>query len=410
MRVLLVNDHGTPTGGAELQALAMRDGLRARGHEARLLTSDVAQVPAPVAADATFRGTAREHLQVPLRTANPAAALALHRELRDFRPDVVHLRMYLNQVSPAVLPLLRHVAVVSHVVTFKEVCPRGTKVLPDGRACTFPAGRACLRHRCVTPQSWVFDMAQLRAVRALSGVVDRYVAPSRAVARRLAEVGEHRVDLIPNPVAERAARPPLTGPPLVAYAGRLVPEKGVDVALRAFAAARAAVPDARMLVAGDGPVRGELEQLAAELGVADAVAWTGHLTRGEVEREFDAAWVQVVPGRWEEPFGNVVTEAMVRGTAVVASDAGGPADVVRPGVTGELVPPGDAAALAAALTRVLGDVGLAERQGAAGRAAALAGHTPGAVLDRVESLYRRLLGGRLPAAVREPDGPGGDHG
>lgn len=399
MRILLVNDHGTPTGGAELQALALRDGLRSRGHEVQLLTSRAVQVPAPVLADVTCFGTTSDRMQVLTRTVNPSAVRQVHRLLRAFRPEVVHLRMFLNQMSPAVLPLLRRVGVVCHVVTYKAVCPRGTKVLPDGATCREPAGLACLRHSCVTPQSWALDMTQLALVRRWQPLVDRTIAPSSAVRRRLEEAGVTGIELVPNAVTERPARPPLAGPPLVGFVGRLVPEKGVDVLLHAFARLRTDVPGLRLLVIGDGPERPRLCELADRLSVGEAVEFPGHLPRAEVERRMDTAWVQAIPGRWEEPFGNVVTEAMMRGTAVVASDLGGPADVVRPGVTGGLVRPGDPLSLAAALLPVLTDRDAAERFGGAGRALALAEHSQSAILARLEGIY-----GELVRAYRAKDG------
>lgn len=299
--------------------------------------------------------------------------------------------MFLNQISPAILPRLRSVPVVAQVVTYKAICPRGTKVLPDGRPCTSPAGVACLRSGCVTRQTWLLDMAQLHLLRRFQRHVDRVVALSQAVRRRLEEAGLRDVRVVPNGVPARPARPPLSGPPTVAFAGRLVPEKGVDVLLTAFAEVRRRIPDARLLVAGSRAEWASLASLADRLGLRDGVEFAGHLSRADLEHRFDAAWVQAVPGRWEEPFGNVVTEAMARGTAVVASAVGGPAEVVRPGKTGALVPPGDAAALADALATVLGDRDLAERWGRQGRALALAEYSQDVVLDRFEALYAELV-------------------
>lgn len=364
MRILLVNDYGTPTGGAELQVLRLRAGLRARGHDVRLFTSTAGPRGAPVLADDACYGTMRNRAQVLVQTVNPSAAVRLRRVLSAFAPDVVHVRMFLTQLSPLVLPLLADVPSVYHVAFYRAICPRGTKLLPDGRRCEDPAGRACLRNGCLTPQSWLLDMTQLALLRRWRGVFDAVVGLSETVRRPLEAEGIGPVQVIPNGVPERPQRPALSGPPTVAFAGRLVVEKGADVLLRAFAAVVGQVPDAHLLLAGDGPERGRLGQLADR--VPGHVTWLGHLPPAELERRCDAAWVQAVPGRWDEPFGNVATEAMMRGTAVVASDLGGPAEVVREGVTGLLVPPGDAAALAGALVRLLTDRGLAERLGAAG--------------------------------------------
>ena len=390
MRVLLVHDYGTATGGAELQVLALRDGLRAAGHEVRLFTSRASLQPAPVEADDTCFGTTRGRLQVVSQLANPSAVAGLRRVLAEFRPDVVHVRMFLAQLSPAILPLLRGVPAVYQVVTYRPICPRYTKVLPDGSACRVPAGVACLRNRCVTPQSWPLHMAQLALWRRWRHAFDAVVTLSDAARRQLEAAGLGPVEVVPNGVEPRPARPPLTGPPSVAFAGRLSPEKGVGVLLEAFARVVADHPDARLIVAGDGPDRPRLGRLVEELGLGDAVEMYGHLDRAELERRFDVAWVQTVPGLWAEPFGNVVTEAMVRGTAVVASGVGGPAEIVDEGRTGALVPPGDPAALAAALSGLMADRDRAEALGAAGRATALTKYSPAAVVTRFEALYERL--------------------
>ncbi|MCZ2837703.1 glycosyltransferase family 4 protein [Modestobacter sp. VKM Ac-2985] len=391
MRVLLLNDGGTPVGGAELQALRTRDLLRGAGHEVRLLSSGASELGVPSQADAVCFGTTHPKLRVLSQTANPSAALALRRELASFRPDVVHLRMYLTQLSPLVLPLLRGVPTVWQAVYYKAICPRGTKVLPDGSRCAVPAGRACLRNRCVTPQSWVLDMTQQQLRRRWAGSLDAVITLSETMRRRLEENGIPVADVIPNGVRQRPARPPLTGPPTVAFAGRLVPEKGVQVLVDAFAQVAAAVPDARLLVAGDGPGRAALDEQVDRLGLAAQVEVTGHLDRETLERRFDTAWVQAVPGVWEEPLGNVTLEAMMRGTAVVASDLGGPGEVVRHDSTGLLVRPGSVDSLAAALRSLLIDRPRCEELGRRGREIALTSYAEHVTVQRLERLYRSLL-------------------
>ena len=399
-----MHDYGTPTGGAELQVLALRDGLGAAGHEALLFSSRASLQPGPVEADETCFGTTRGRLQAVSQLVNPSAAHRLRRVMADFRPDVVHVRMFLAQLSPAILPLLRDVPALYQVVTYRPICPRYTKLLPDGSPCQVAAGVACLRNRCVTPQSWPLHIAQLRLWRRWRHVFDAVVTLSQSARAQLEAAGIGPVEVVPNGVPGRPARPPLTGPPLVAFAGRLSPEKGVDVLVEAFAAVVARRPDARLLVAGDGPERSRLAVLVERRGLGHAVELCGHLGRDELEHRFDAAWVQVVPGLWAEPFGNVVTEAMARGTAVVASAIGGPAEIIDDGRTGVLVPPGDAGALGEALAGLVADRDRCERLGRAGRSAAHADYAPALVVERFTSIYERLRAATPPAvpALEEP--------
>jgi glycosyltransferase involved in cell wall biosynthesis len=102
--------------------------------------------------------------------------------------------------------------------------------------------------------------------------------------------------------------------------------------------------------------------------------------------------VQAIPSKWEEPFGMVAIEAMMRGTAVVASDSGGLRDIVRDGVTGLLIVPGDVEVWSKALTRMLTDRHLCEVMGTAGREVALEEYTAERAVDRVVSLHAELAG------------------
>ncbi len=399
MRILLVHDYGTPTGGAELQMLSLRRGLRERGHTVRLFTSRAKHVGGDVLADDSCFGVTNR-LQVLTQAVNPSAVRQLRRVLRDFRPDVVHARMILYQLSPAILPLLRPYPSVYQAAMYRAICPIGTRVLPSGASCTHRAGVVCLRERCVTPQSWLLLMLQRALWLRGRNVFSRFVALSHPMREVLEAGGLAPVQVIHNGVPERDVRPLLPSTPRVVYAGRLAPEKGVDVLLRAFAKCVSELPSAQLDIIGDGPERHALTQLTNSLGLHSHVHFLGHLSRDRMESACEAAWVQAVPSQWPEPFGNVSTEAMMRGTAVIASDVGGQRDIVVHDQTGLLLPAADVAAWHAALQRLLTDRDLAESMGRAGRVRALSMFGEAACLDQWESLYREIVAERAGTAAR----------
>lgn len=389
MKVLIVHDYGTPVGGADHMSVGLRDELRRRGHDARLFASS-APGPVPNLADDVCFGTqtkARELLQL----ANPSAVRRLRQTLERFRPDVVHVGIYSIQLSPLILRALRGRPSLLYLVNYDQVCPANTKRLPDGTACTHHAGRICLTEGCVPPKT----LARFAVQRAMSdrwrGTFDLVVTPSEWVAGRLRAEGVAVDEAVWNGVAPAPARPPLGEVPTVGFAGRLVAKKGVDVLLEAVALARRDVPDVRLVVAGDGPELPALRARADRLGLGGHVEWRGHLERPAMERALEPAWVQSVPSVWEEPFGMVAAEAMMRGTAVVASRSGGLTEFVLDGETGVTVPPGDAPALAEALAGVLADRGHAERLGASARRFALAELGEERFTDRVLALYERIV-------------------
>ena len=177
-----------------------------------------------------------------------------------------------------------------------------------------------------------------------------------------------RVSVLPNPAPEVPALPPrdelrrelaFAGSTLV-FAGRLGPQKALDVLLRALAD----VPEVALVVAGDGPERAGLERTTDELGLDARVSFLGAVPRERVLQLFRAADASVLPSAWEN-FPHTVVEALAVGCPVIATAVGGVPEVVRDGENGLLVVPRDPAALAAAIARFFADDELRARLAAA---------------------------------------------
>lgn len=179
--------------------------------------------------------------------------------------------------------------------------------------------------------------------------------------------------------------------PLVVFAGRLAPEKGVDVLVRAWPQVVARVPDARLCVVGSGSDEAQLKDLARALRVEGSTTWTGGIP--DTAPYVRAADLAALPSR-TEGMPVALLEAMSSGVPVVATRVGGSAEVLEHGRTGLLVPPEDPDALGAAIATALLDEGAAARRAEAARAQALARHAMPIVADRHLALYQALLHGR----------------
>ena len=368
MKILLVNDYGVTAGGAECIALSLRDELRRRGHDARLFASTAAIAGLANLADATCHGTTGP-LRTPLQIANPWAERALQRILADFRPDVVHVNLYLTQLSPLILRALRTTPSVYYAQWYRSVCPLGTRRRPDGQSCEAAVGTACLRSGCLSARAWPLLMLQARFDRAWGGAFRRVTAISHAVAESLDTYGAPHLrgaTVVPPGTAVVEPRQDFAALPTIVAAGRLVPEKGFDVLLRAFRQVTVRIPEAKLVIVGRGTEATPLGRLAATLGLADKVSFPGHLSHAETLIRMRGAWVTCVPSVWAEPFGMTAAEAQMQGVPVVASRTGGLAEIVCDGLTGRLVEPGDVDGLAAALLGILTD---RETVGSMGRAA-----------------------------------------
>lgn len=215
-----------------------------------------------------------------------------------------------------------------------------------------------------------------------------------AVSEAAAEVARRRLggrfEVVPNAVdVERfgSAQPGDLGPGTkLLFVGRLDERKGFAVAVRAFAELAGDRPDLRLVVAGDGPERGEVERL--EEGARARVRFLGTVPNVDLPPVHAACDVFVAPNVGGESFGIVLVEAMAAGLPVVACDIPGFTEVVRDGLDGLLVPPRDARALAGAVARVLDDPALAGSLSSAGRERARA-FSWAVVLPRIEEVYAR---------------------
>jgi glycosyltransferase involved in cell wall biosynthesis len=205
------------------------------------------------------------------------------------------------------------------------------------------------------------------------------------------------------------------GAPLLLYVGRLVTFKGLDHLLDAVAlldqgtrrqgdkrpvshgngsSPRLPVSlSPRLLLAGDGPHRPNLERRARELGIADRVHFLGPLANADLPRYHAVSDAFVIPSTDHETFCIAACEAMACARPVVAARTGGLPEVVREGETGYLVPPGDAQALAERIGALLDDPALRARLGAAGREWTLEMFTWEKVVERVVECYERALAG-----------------
>lgn len=179
------------------------------------------------------------------------------------------------------------------------------------------------------------------------------------------------------------------------FLGRLVPYKSPDLAIRAFARARART-DVRLEIIGDGPLRPSLEALAAELGVSDAVDFRGWLGKSEISGRLRAADVFLFPSL-REPGGTVVLEAMASGLPSIVADWGGPAEYIQDG-SGIRVdvssPERFIEDMAAAIVTLAEDPDLRRSAGSAARARVAAEYDWDVLVDRLLQLYAEI--GRRP--------------
>ncbi len=374
--VLMLISHFPPAvGGTERQAYELAAGLAGAGHRVTVLTLARPGAPAREVRD----GIAIERaLTARGRGALYAATygLSLLRHARRFRAGhaVLHAHhLYLEAMAAAYRSLQSGLPAIAKV------------------ACGGPDGDfARLKQTRLT--SALPLLRRLNRVVAISSETQAELLAHNFAADRIARIpnGVDPIRFAPAPDPEAARQQVNFAPDTVLFLGRLDPQKGLDVALHAWAHVAARRPAAGLLLAGDGPARPALEARAQELGVAGRVRFLG--ARPDPERLLQASRIFVLPSR-SEGMSNALLEAMATGLPCVASRIGGNTDLVEHGITGLLTPPEDAASLADALCVLLEDDDLCHRLGTAARAAVVERYGMDRVVRQYMELYATLTGG-----------------
>ncbi len=310
-----------------------------------------------------------------IRAEHPVAGLVrLLRAIRRARPHILHAQLFLAYVLGAIAARLTG---VPHVIA-------GRRSLLEFRK-AIPAPLRLVDRMCSTPMTDLF-VANSEAVREETIRVERIPAEKILVIHNGLDLSRFEGR---SKAVERARLGVPADAPVVAVVANLIHYKGHRWFLEAWAEIAAQVPGAVALLAGDGPLRAELEDEARRLGVDRSVRFLGRCH--DVEGVLAAADLFVHPSL-EEGFSNAILEAMGASLPVVATRVGGVPEAVEDGVTGVLVPPRDAPALARATIGVLTDPARAAAFGAAGRRRVEQEFSLSRMVARYEQVYIDMVG------------------
>ncbi len=349
-------------GGIETFSLSLVRSLQARGHENRVVAShSAAELPDSGQVDGVRID------RVPFLTAltdrDPKGILLSRIRVaqvkREFRPDIVHLHiggpvafLHLQTEDVAPAPL---------VITAYDL---PEERLPSVVAVLAKAGRTAAISRIRLEEC-------------------RRAAPDAAARMELIYCG------LPDlPAFESCGK---TETPSFLAAGRQVKIKGFSVAVEAFEEVHRAFPQARLVLAGDGPEHAALKRQVLAANLAGVVEMPGKISMEDLLRLYRTAWATLVPSLHSESFGLVALEAMQAGSAVIASRIGGLPEVVSEGETGLLVPVGDPQALASKMKMLCADPERAFALGRAGQARAETTFSWSACVDAYEKMYYEVV-------------------
>lgn len=368
-RVLLLHNRYRAAGGEERVVDQLDALLRARGHAVARLERDSATTGAARAAAGLIHGGLDSE--------------AVARAVRAHRADVVHAHNVHPLFGWRALAAARRAGarVVVHLHNYRLVCAIGV-AFRDGAPCTRCQGRDTrpgvrLRCRGSLPEAVTYGIGIARQQPHLLREADAVVCVSEGQRAMLAALGRAPAGavVLPNAVEAIAAGSAAADGRYALVAGRLVEEKGFDVAVRAARAA--GVP---LVVAGEGPDEARLRSLAGE------ARFLGRVSQAELAEVRRGAAVLLAPSRSDDSCPMSVVEALADGVPVLGSDRGGLPELVGPGAA---LAVDDLPAWTDALRALWRDPALRARRGAEALARARAEHAPGVYYDRLRAVYAR---------------------
>jgi glycosyltransferase involved in cell wall biosynthesis len=389
VKVLVAHNFHRHGGGSDDSVTASAQLLRDHGNEVRAFTVDSSDISPGLRGRVRAFGTG---------FYSRTSVRSLRAALDEFQPEVVHVHEVYPLLSPWILPACRDagVPVVMTCHDFRLTCPIVTHYT-NGHVCT-----ACLDHnelwccfnncRGNLAESVAFAgrSAVARKTNVVLRNVDVFITASEFARRWLidhVEIAPEQIDAVPYaiPVAAEAADPSSGG--YVAFAGRFVREKGIDVVIDACRRA-----DLPLRLAGDQTTMPDLE-------VSGDVHFTGLLDAPALAAFYRGARILVVPSTWFETFGIVAGEAMGHGVPVVASRIGALAEVVDDGVTGLHFETGDSRDLAVKLRALWDDPERCDEMGRAGRAKVARAFSLESHYQGLMGAYAKAIDGRRRARV-----------
>jgi glycosyltransferase involved in cell wall biosynthesis len=388
VRILQLHNHHRSLGGA-MEVLA---------HEGELLSEaghDVEELTLP-ATETLGLSSSRQAVKA---IWNKEMADELSARITTFRPDVVHVHTPFPLMSPVVFRTAHQAGIptVTTLHSYRWSCVAGTCVR-DGHTCEDCVGSKLklpgIRHRCYHDSvagsaALTISLAVHRALGTQTKCVDRWLTLTSFAKRLLVRDGidEAKITVKPNSVPDLGVG---SGPPegdrMLVFAGRLIPIKGVRALIEAWR--QVSGSGVRLVIAGDGELRPEVEALVAECGDVSFVGWVDEDEVTELYRNAEAV---LVPSEWYEGLPLVILRSLSVGTPVITSDLENFAEDVIADRVGETFPVGNASALRDVLRRVIDDPShLREMRGRA-RASYETRYSPTVDVQRLEAVYAELI-------------------
>lgn len=354
MKILLINDNGSQTGGAEKYIINLKTFLKNK-HDVRLFSANSINSYS----DFSFNKSTNKFRIYSDQIFNFDSFKEMKKTLKIFNPDVVHIHNIDKAISASILSLFKNIPIVMTIHDYDLVYP-GFEYL-RAHDCKMPSGKYC--NKCTTRKSYIlFKLKNRIRVPIIKKNIDLFIASSTYILKIIREGLEIKNIIHINYGIKLYKYVPLINTNQLLFVGRLEKTKGIYSLIYAYDKICKQYPNIKLVIAGDGKEKYNLIALVKKLKLKN-IKFTGWLKDEEIGSFYKFSSILIIPSIWEEPFGLVGIEAMSVGRPVIASRVGGIPEWLDDGKTGYLVDPGNSEQIAERVIQLLSDKKLLEQMG-----------------------------------------------
>lgn len=384
LRILIVNENGFETGGAETYVYNLKKGLENRGHQVKILAGHTddptrfSDVEFPLIDQSTV-------FRILPYIWHQASLDALNAVIADFKPDIIHFNFIYYNASPSVLSAASRIPSVYTVHGHELIGPMNLK---KTKKCSHPDEQFCIH--CLGIIRYFPERIKQQIIRQLAKHIRLFITPSKNHAKLISSYKFGPVQQMYNGIQLASYQKPVDSSTIL-FVGRLVEEKGTMHLVKAMKKILSSVPEATLTIVGDGECRSDLKQYIQKNKLDNKVLLVGKKGNKEILNYYKDAKVVVVPSIYPDNLPTVCIEAMSVGKPIVASTIGGLPELVEDGKTGYLVEPGNEDQLAEKIIQVLSNKTHTEQMSKQARTKAEQMFSIENHAEQMESIFIHLL-------------------
>ncbi len=386
LKVLIINDKGSGTGGVSIYVRTLKKLLLDRGYDVKVLSSDIYSKGDYPFYDYLFKGFKEESLaRVVLYIFNPFSYFKLKKIIRDYKPDIIHLNNVLSQASPSICPLLNKVPSVMTIHGFSLICPFN-KIDYMKKICNKKFGKQC--YHCLN-KKYPYFLIKHNLYKYFFKKLDKFVTVSNYLKKEFKKEGFDNIVTLHNkiPLLEFSE---IKSNDLL-YMGRLSNEKGIVYLINAMKKVLKYFPNIKLNVVGAGDEEDKLRDLVNKFNLRNNIYFIGELSHNKILEYYKKSAVVLIPSICPDSYPTVTMEAMSVGRPIIASRLGGLPEQIEEGKTGFLVPPRNPEAIAEKIIYLLKRPKLMQKMGLEGRKKAEKEFNINDYTKKIEELYKKVI-------------------